>query len=114
MIEDDYRIPACIAVGDNVGDIAGKGADLFVSFAESTCAALILAAASPALDVHFASMMFPILISIVGILVGFITLLVRSGLYPVTEEPSVEKALEGVLVIITILMIPTVLGFSDD
>ena len=47
--EDDYRSPACIAdnVGDNVGDIAGMGADLFGPFAESTCAALVLAASSP-------------------------------------------------------------------
>merc|ERR1719145_538343 len=46
--EDDYRNPACIAdnVGDNVGDIAGMGADLFGSFAEATCAALVLAAGS--------------------------------------------------------------------
>jgi Na+/H+-translocating membrane pyrophosphatase len=29
-------------VGDNVGDIAGMGADLFGSFAESTCAALVV------------------------------------------------------------------------
>jgi hypothetical protein len=28
-------------VGDNVGDIAGMGSDLFGSFAESTCAALV-------------------------------------------------------------------------
>merc|ERR1719199_1937650 len=47
--EDDYRNPACIAdnVGDNVGDIAGMGADLFGSFAESTCAALVLSASAP-------------------------------------------------------------------
>lgn len=35
---------ACCAlsqVGDNVGDIAGMGSDLFGSFAESTCAALV-------------------------------------------------------------------------
>jgi len=30
-------------VGDNVGDIAGMGSDLFGSFAESTCAALVRA-----------------------------------------------------------------------
>jgi hypothetical protein len=33
-------------VGDNVGDIAGMGADLFGSFAESTCAALVVSAVS--------------------------------------------------------------------
>jgi Na+/H+-translocating membrane pyrophosphatase len=41
--EDSPKNPATIAdnVGDNVGDIAGMGSDLFGSFAESTCAALV-------------------------------------------------------------------------
>ena len=41
--------PGVIAdnVGDNVGDIAGMGSDLFGSFAESTCAALVVGASSP-------------------------------------------------------------------
>lgn len=41
--EDDPNNPACIAdnVGDNVGDIAGMGSDLFGSMAESLCAALV-------------------------------------------------------------------------
>jgi len=42
--EDSPKNPATIAdnVGDNVGDIAGMGSDLFGSFAEATCAALVV------------------------------------------------------------------------
>merc|ERR1719389_141279 len=49
MDEDDPRNPACIAdnVGDNVGDIAGMGADLFGSFAEASCATMVIASQSP-------------------------------------------------------------------
>src|ERR1051325_1107854 len=49
--EDDPRNPAVIAdnVGDNVGDIAGMGADLFGSCAEATCAALVIGASATAL-----------------------------------------------------------------
>merc|ERR1719428_2268330 len=74
--EDDYRNPGCIAdnVGDNVGDIAGMGADLFGSFAEATCAALVLAASSADLRAHgWCALMYPVLISSVGILVGIAT-----------------------------------------
>merc|ERR1719394_54931 len=77
--EDDYRNPACIAdnVGDNVGDIAGMGADLFGSFAESTCAALVLAASSPDLRSAWCGQMDPVLISSMGIVVGLLTLKMR-------------------------------------
>merc|ERR1719215_2143893 len=77
--EDDYRNPACIAdnVGDNVGDIAGMGADLFGSLAESTCAALVLAGSSKNLvDYGWCALMYPVLLSSAGILVGIVTLLV--------------------------------------
>src|SRR5204863_10181979 len=44
--EDDPRNPAVIAdlVGDNVGDCAGRGADLFESTAAENIGAMILAA----------------------------------------------------------------------
>lgn len=48
MDEDSLQNPGVIAdnVGDNVGDIAGMGSDLFGSFAESTCACLVISATS--------------------------------------------------------------------
>jgi inorganic pyrophosphatase len=112
--EDDYRNPGCIAdnVGDNVGDIAGMGADLFGSFAEASCAALVLAATTPALAAHWCSLMYPVLISSTGILVGIVTLLLTGFVYPVKDLPDVEKALKGVLVISTTLMAFVVIWLS--
>jgi len=119
--EDDYRNPACIAdnVGDNVGDIAGMGADLFGSFAEATCAALVLAAAADGLkaekigdDAHQRALMYPVLISSMGVVVGCLTLLISGKVYPVHEQHQVEKALKGVLNISTVLMTPIVIVLS--
>ena len=71
--EDSPRNPATIAdnVGDNVGDIAGMGADLFGSFAESTCAALVVSSAKLQVngDHDIKYLMFPLLLSAFGILV---------------------------------------------
>merc|ERR1711871_404413 len=70
--EDDPRNPATIAdnVGDNVGDVAGMGSDLFGSFAEATCAALVVAASSNLIEKSgWSAMMFPLAISATGIVV---------------------------------------------
>lgn len=72
--EDSPRNPATIAdnVGDNVGDVAGMGADLFGSFAESTCAALVIGGNSIT-NIHevfdFKNYLFILLIPAVGIIV---------------------------------------------
>jgi len=114
--EDDYRNPGCIAdnVGDNVGDIAGMGADLFGSFAEATCAALVLVATCPALAEHPTSVMYPLLVSSTGIVVGVLTLILAGLLYKVDGEADVEKALKGILVISTVLMTPVAIGLSQQ
>merc|ERR1740131_727116 len=66
--EDDIRNPAVIAdnVGDNVGDIAGMGADLFGSFAESTCAALVIGSQGDLWN-NWVYISFPICISAAGL-----------------------------------------------
>lgn len=51
-------------MGDNVGDIAGMGADLFGSFAESTCAALVVSSVSALGAQHsWVGMCYPLLIT---------------------------------------------------
>ncbi len=98
--EDDPRNPAVIAdnVGDNVGDVAGMGADLFGSCAESTCAAMVISAAVFAMDPN--ALLYPVLISAVGIPVSFITKLVVG----VETEDDVAPALMKLLVISSVLM----------
>jgi Na+/H+-translocating membrane pyrophosphatase len=73
--EDDPRNPGVIAdnVGDNVGDIAGMGSDLFGSLAESTCAALVVASTSRELVTTSDAMLFPLYITCMGIIVSFLT-----------------------------------------
>jgi inorganic pyrophosphatase len=121
--EDHPLNPATIAdnVGDNVGDIAGMGADLFGSFAEATCAALVLVAASEGLDAtapgmspekHQRALMYPVMISSLGVVAGFLTLLVVGKAYPVKDPQDVEKALKGILVISTVIMTPIVVWLS--
>jgi K(+)-stimulated pyrophosphate-energized sodium pump len=66
--EDDPRNPAVIAdlVGDNVGDCAGRGADLFVSTAAENIGAMILGVALlPRFGV--AGILFPLLAAAVGL-----------------------------------------------
>lgn len=98
--EDDPRNPAVIAdnVGDNVGDVAGMGADLFGSCAESTCAAMVISAAVFAYDPN--ALLFPILISAVGIPISLITKLMVG----VKTEEDVAPALMKLLVISSVLM----------
>ena len=73
--EDDPSNPGVIAdnVGDNVGDIAGMGSDLFGSLAESTCAALVVGATSDELIIGTDAMYFPLMLTATGIIVSFIT-----------------------------------------
>lgn len=81
--EDDPRNPAVIAdlVGDNVGDCAGRGADLFESTAAENIGAMILAAvmAAKVPDANplwiLGVMMFPLIARSFGIVASIIGIL---------------------------------------
>lgn len=102
--EDDPRNPATIAdnVGDNVGDIAGMGSDLFGSFAEATSAALVIGATATALSGNMDALLFPLMISAVGIPVSFITMFFAN--LKKEDAKAAESVLKGQLWISTILV----------
>ncbi|CAN6459500.1 unnamed protein product [Victoria cruziana] len=105
--EDDPRNPAVIAdnVGDNVGDIAGMGSDLFGSYAESTCAALVVGSISSFGIYHqFTPMCFPLLVSSGGIIVCLITTLFATDFFEIKAVKQIEPALKKQLIISTVLM----------
>jgi len=138
LAEDSPMNPATIAdnVGDNVGDIAGMGADLFGSFAESTCAALVISSTitanqafnylNPATlpnstsvraDLHYlnqyeSAMFYPLLITATGIIVCLLTHFVATDLMPVKKQDEVEPALKMQLLVSTVLATPTIVAIS--
>jgi len=105
--EDDPRNPATIAdnVGDNVGDVAGMGSDLFGSFAEGTCAALVVASHSPDIvAAGWGAIYFPLTVSAAGILACILTSFIATNVQPVRCEADVEKVLKVQMAVSTLLM----------
>jgi H(+)-translocating pyrophosphatase len=96
--EDDPRNPAVIAdlVGDNVGDCAGRGADLFESISAEIIAAMILGATmakSAGLDPE-GFMMFPLVIHGFDLIVSSMGVFVA---YNLPESTYAKKDPLGVL-----------------
>ncbi len=75
--EDDPRNPAVIAdlVGDNVGDCAGRGADLFESTAAENIGAMILGIAAYLATKNVAWILFPLCVRGFGMIASMIGLL---------------------------------------
>jgi len=102
--EDDPRNPAVIAdqVGDNVGDVAGMGADLFESYVDSLIATMALAAISGgfAMTTYGTSALWlPLVIASVGIFASLVgVLIVAFG-----KGKNIYGALRNSLYIATIL-----------
>lgn len=103
---------------DNVGDVAGMGADLYESYAGSILSTAALGAALPAIagqsDYQVRSIIAPMLVSAIGILLSI------AGVYLVrTKESATPKTLLRALLLGTggssalILVVLAVLAYAD-
>jgi K(+)-stimulated pyrophosphate-energized sodium pump len=107
--EDDPRNPAVIAdqVGDNVGDIAGMGSDLFESYISTIIAAMVIGIVA----LGSKGLILPLLLAAAGIVSSIVgTFFVRVSKGSVKEEffkqtESVRRAMEKGIIIANILML---------
>ncbi|HEY8475579.1 MAG TPA: sodium-translocating pyrophosphatase [Chloroflexota bacterium] len=98
--EDDPRNPAVIAdlVGDNVGDCAGRGADLFESTAAENIGAMILGVAiytalrSQGVD-NPAWIFFPLVVRAVGLVASMVGVLTVNWPWRIREDDDPMRAL---------------------
>ena len=118
--EDDPRNPATIAdaVGDNVGDVAGMGADLFESYAGSVVAPIVLVSLllsgvfieGDKLQVfgdYESLLMYPILIGALGMIASIVGALLTRG----KEGQSLSTQLHtGQYIAMGLTVIFTILG----
>jgi len=113
--EDDPRNPAVIAdlVGDNVGDVAGMGADLYESYVDAIVATMALAAAA---GLGLKGVITPMLMAACGVvasLVGYFFVRTKEG----ATQKGLLKALRkgvwmasGLVVVFSFIVVWNVLG----
>jgi K(+)-stimulated pyrophosphate-energized sodium pump len=116
--EDDPRNPGVIAdlVGDNVGDIAGMGADIYESYVGAMVAAITLAATSSAAELtrYFGEgvsrpmlLALPLALAVIGLmssLVGIYGMTAFKKLGPKTALAISEFSSAGLFLLLTMLM----------
>ncbi len=113
--EDDPRNPAVIAdlVGDNVGDVAGMGADLYESYVDSIVATMALAAAA---GLGLKGVITPMLMAACGVVasvLGYFFVQTKEG---VTQKGLLKALRKGVwtasgfVIVFSFLVVWYVLG----
>ena len=128
--EDSPKNPATIAdnVGDNVGDIAGMGSDLFGSFAEATCAGLVVLAEANNQRYYTAGfqctqkagdatrylcedadvyLMYPLMLSALALIACLVCSIFATHIMKVNENQQIEATLRYQLIISTVLLLIT-------
>ena len=113
--EDDPRNPAVIAdnVGDNVGDVAGMGSDLFESYAITLASVAVMTSAETATFSETTAAIFPLVISAIGILASVIGIMCVRGKEGGNPASALNMGtyISGIIVIIaTIYFSKSMLG----
>lgn len=115
--EDSPRNPATIAdnVGDNVGDVAGMSADLFGSFAESTCASLVISSttlrgigSADTCHYYIANLMYPLVLIAMGIVLCILVSVLATNIMRVETLDKIESTLKIQLLLSTFLLLGVV------
>ena len=119
--EDSPYNPAVIAdnVGNNVGDVAGMGSDLFGSLGDASCAAMLLGSAIPQIvETGWAALVYPLYISAIGIVVCLVVHFLATDIMHVKKEEDIETVLKIQLfmtaLVMTGVMYPVTVGFLPD
>jgi Na+/H+-translocating membrane pyrophosphatase len=103
-------------VGDNVGDVAGMGSDLFGSLGEASCAAMLIGSAcSEVALAGWGALMYPLYISTIGIVVCFAVHFVATHIWTVKKEEDIETVLKvqllGTAILMSAALAPVTIGF---
>ena len=113
--EDDPRNAAVIAdlVGDNVGDCAGRGADLFESTVAENIGAMILGIVLYSLTNNWAWILFPLVLrgfGIIACIVGVLVVKIRGEENPMNALNRGYYTAIAISVVALIIIVPRLLG----
>ena len=116
--EDSPKNPATIAdnVGDNVCDVAGMSADLFGSFAESTCAALVISSdtliggnINPGEELlcyqYLSILLYPLVLIAIGIIICILISILSTHIMTVDTNNKIESTLKVQLIGSTVVLL---------
>lgn len=123
LAEDDPRNPAVIAdnVGDNVGDVAGMGADLYESYAGAILAAAALFASSSqglSLATQMKYVLLPMIIGGLGVVFSIIALFIvkaknSSGMKELVGSINKGVWLSSILIAVATFVVTSQLGLQN-
>ncbi|MBU02731.1 MAG: sodium-translocating pyrophosphatase [Halieaceae bacterium] len=117
--EDDPRNPGVIAdnVGDNVGDIAGMGSDIFESYCGSMIACIAIASTMALTAVEQSAMMaFPLALASIGLLASVVGILIVRARSSAAPEAALRSGTLGAPIIFIALawFLSESMGISQD